>query len=139
MSACRRIPGRKRSPPGSAELRAGPTTSVMKLSRAALMVASWSSCLEPNRACTLLLGRPAASASRPMDRIVLEEGSIPTDGGQVHVDCSAAGLRLAPARPVFADGRITLQQIRTCQPTFNAAPVGYVEALLGRSSAEARR
>jgi NAD(P)-binding Rossmann-like domain len=62
------------------------------------------------------------------DRIVLEEGSIPTDGGQVHVDCSAAGLRLAPARPVFADGRITLQQIRTCQPTFNAALIGYVEA-----------
>jgi hypothetical protein len=62
------------------------------------------------------------------DRIVLEEGSIPTDGGQVHVDCSAAGLRLAPGRPVFADGRITLQQIRACQPAFNAALVGYVEA-----------
>ncbi len=62
------------------------------------------------------------------DRIVLEEGSIPTDGGQVHVDCSAAGLRLAHGRPVFDDGRITLQQIRTCQPAFNAALVGYVEA-----------
>jgi len=62
------------------------------------------------------------------DQIVLEEGSVPTDGGQVHVDCSAAGLRLAPARPVFADGRITLQQIRTCQPAFNAALTGYVEA-----------
>jgi NAD(P)-binding Rossmann-like domain len=62
------------------------------------------------------------------DRIVLEEGSIPTDNGQVHVDCSAAGLRRAPARPVFADGLITLQQVRTCQPTFNAALTGYVEA-----------
>ncbi len=62
------------------------------------------------------------------DRIVLEEGSIPTDGGQVHVDCSAAGLRLAPGRPAFDAGRITLQQIRTCQPAFNAALVGYVEA-----------
>jgi hypothetical protein len=62
------------------------------------------------------------------ERIVLEDGAIPTDGGQVHVDCSAAGLRLAPARPVFAPGKITLQQIRTCQPTFNAAFVGYVEA-----------
>jgi hypothetical protein len=62
------------------------------------------------------------------DRIVLEEGSIPTDGGQVHVDCSAAGLRLSPGRPIFADGRITLQQIRACQPAFNAALVGYVEA-----------
>jgi hypothetical protein len=62
------------------------------------------------------------------DRIVLEAGSIPTDAGQVHVDCTAAGLRLAPARPVFADGRITVQQIRTCQPAFNAALIGYVEA-----------
>ena len=62
------------------------------------------------------------------DRIVLEAGSIPTDAGQVHVDCTAAGLRFAPARPVFADGRITVQQIRTCQPAFNAALIGYVEA-----------
>ena len=62
------------------------------------------------------------------DRIVLEAGSIPTDAGQVHVDCTAAGLVLAPARPVFADGRITVQQIRTCQPAFNAALIGYVEA-----------
>jgi hypothetical protein len=62
------------------------------------------------------------------DRIVLEKGSIPTDGGQVHVDCSAAGLRLAPARPAFEAGRITLQQIRACQPAFNAALAGYVEA-----------
>ncbi len=62
------------------------------------------------------------------DRIMLENGSIPTDGGQVHVDCSASGLRLAPGRPVFAPGLITLQQTRVCQPTFNAALAGYVEA-----------
>jgi len=62
------------------------------------------------------------------DRITLEEGSVPTDPGQVHVDCSAAGLRVAPGRPVFEPGRITLQQVRTCQPTFNAALIGYVEA-----------
>ena len=71
------------------------------------------------------LGRVVSIAP---DRIVLEEGSIPTDGGQIHVDCSAAGLRLSPGRPIFADGRITLQQIRACQPAFNAALVGYVEA-----------
>jgi hypothetical protein len=62
------------------------------------------------------------------DRIVLEQGSIPTDGGQVYVDCSADGLRPAPGRPAFEPGQITLQPIRTCQPTFNAALVGYVEA-----------
>jgi hypothetical protein len=27
------------------------------------------------------------------DQIDLEHGSIPTDSGQVHVDCSASGLR----------------------------------------------
>ncbi len=63
------------------------------------------------------------------ERIVMEDGSIPTDGDQVHVDCSAAGLRLAPGRPIFESDRITLQQIRTCQPTFNAALIGFVESL----------
>ena len=63
------------------------------------------------------------------ERIVMEDGSIPTDGGQVHVDCSAAALRLSPGRPIFESDRITLQQIRTCQPTFNAALIGFVESL----------
>ena len=62
------------------------------------------------------------------DRIVMQEGSIPTDTKQVHVDCSAAGLTVAPARPIFEPGRITLQQIRNCQPTFNAALIAFVDA-----------
>ena len=62
------------------------------------------------------------------DQIALAGGSIPTDRGHVHVDCSAAGLRTGPGRPVFADGRITLQQIRACQPVFSAALAGDVEA-----------
>ena len=62
------------------------------------------------------------------DLIRLAGGSIPTDRGQVHVDCSAPGLRVAPSRPVFADRQITLQQIRACQPVFSAALTGYVEA-----------
>ncbi len=62
------------------------------------------------------------------DRIELAGGSVPAGRGQVHVDCSAAGLRTAPGLPVFADGRITLQQIRSCQPVFSAALTGYVEA-----------
>lgn len=60
-------------------------------------------------------------------QIVLEEGSIPADAGQVVVDCTAAGLRLSPARPIFEPDRITLQQVRTCQPTFNAALIAFVE------------
>ena len=61
-------------------------------------------------------------------QIVLERGSIPAGAGHVYVDCSAAGLRVAPARPVFAPGLITLQAIRSCQPAFSAALAGYVEA-----------
>ena len=62
------------------------------------------------------------------DRIELAGGSIPTDSGQVHVDCSAGGLRTRPGRPVFSGNLITLQQIRACQPVFSAALTGYVEA-----------
>jgi hypothetical protein len=62
------------------------------------------------------------------DQIELADGSVPADRGQVHVDCSAAGLRTKPARPVFNGSLITLQQIRACQPVFSAALTGYVEA-----------
>ena len=65
------------------------------------------------------------------DHIELAGGSIPADPGEVHVDCSAAGLRTKPARPVFSDNLITLQQIRSCQPVFSAALTGYVEAAFG--------
>jgi len=71
------------------------------------------------------------------DQIQLAGGSIPTDSGQVHVDCSAPGLRMEHGRPVFADGQITLQQIRACQPVFSAALTGYVEA--ARDDGDARK
>ncbi len=69
------------------------------------------------------------------DSIELEHGSVPTSGSQVHVDCTAAGLNVKPARPIFAGDGLTLQQIRTCQPTFNAAMVGFVESLGGDDAA----
>jgi hypothetical protein len=62
------------------------------------------------------------------DRIVLEQGEVPTDPDALHVDCSAAGLARRPARPIFEPDRIVLQQVRSCSPTFNAALLGYVEA-----------
>lgn len=62
------------------------------------------------------------------DEIVLQDGAIPTGADCVHVDCTAAGLKMSPARPVFEEHRITLQQVRCCQPTFNAALIGYIEA-----------
>jgi hypothetical protein len=62
------------------------------------------------------------------DAIVLEEGTIPTTPRHLHVHCAAAGLNPAPAVPIFAADRITLQPIRTGLIPFNAALVGYVEA-----------
>jgi len=73
------------------------------------------------------------------DQIVLERGTIPTDRGQLHVDCSAAGLGKAPARPIFEPGRITLQCISTVFPTFNAAVIGYLEASRGDDQAAKSR
>ena len=35
---------------------------------------------------------------------------------------------MSSPRPIFEEDRITLQQVRICQPTFNAALVAYIEA-----------
>jgi hypothetical protein len=63
--------------------------------------------------------------------IELDEGSVPTDARQIHVDCTADGLHVGPGKPIFAGDTVTLQQVRTCQPTYNAALVGFVEAVKG--------
>jgi len=62
------------------------------------------------------------------DRILLDRGETPTGPDVLHVDCTALGLRNAPATPIFHPGRIVLQQVRHNSPTFNAALVGFVEA-----------
>jgi hypothetical protein len=62
------------------------------------------------------------------DRIVLEQGEVETGPEVLHVDCTALGLRDAPAVPIFGTDRIVLQQVRHNSPCFNAALVGYVEA-----------
>jgi hypothetical protein len=61
-------------------------------------------------------------------RIALEAGSIPTDETQIYVDCTADGARRAPPRAIFDPNRITLQPVRTCLPSFNAALVAFVES-----------
>ena len=61
------------------------------------------------------------------DRIVLAQGETRTGPEVLHVDCTALGLRNAPATPIFQPGRIVLQQVRHNSPTFNAALVGFVE------------
>jgi NAD(P)-binding Rossmann-like domain len=62
------------------------------------------------------------------DRIVLAHGEVETGPHVLHVDCTALGLRDAPATPIFQSGRIVLQQIRQNSPCFNAALIGFVEA-----------
>lgn len=62
------------------------------------------------------------------DKIVLKEGSIATDAGQVHVDCTAAGLNRAPVRPVFEPDRVTLQWLQWGVLPFSAALIGFIEA-----------
>ncbi len=61
------------------------------------------------------------------DRLVLDEGEVPTDSQVFHVDCSALGLREAPPVPTFGPGRIVIQQVRQASPTFNAALVAFIE------------
>jgi hypothetical protein len=62
------------------------------------------------------------------DEIRLEQGTIPTGPTTLHVDCSATGFPKRPTTPIFAGDRITLQFVRTCQPTFSAAFIGFVES-----------
>lgn len=72
------------------------------------------------------------------DRIVLEGGETATDRGQVHVDCTAYGFRVAPVRPIFEPGRITIQSLIGGHTTFNAALIGFIESTR-RDDAEKNR
>ena len=60
--------------------------------------------------------------------VTLDEGEVSTSETTLHVDCTADGLERRPAVPVFADDKITLQSVRTCQQVFSAAFIGHVEA-----------
>jgi hypothetical protein len=62
------------------------------------------------------------------ERIEMEQGAIPTDPEQAHIDCTANALTPRPIRPVFEEGRIKLQCIRFGLTCFNAAITAFVEA-----------
>jgi NAD(P)-binding Rossmann-like domain len=64
------------------------------------------------------------------DRIILDEGEIPTSPQHFHVHCSADGIPRLPEQPIFQGNRIKVQYVRTCQPTFSGAFVAHVEATL---------
>jgi hypothetical protein len=62
------------------------------------------------------------------DQIILEEGTIETTPGHIHIDCSAIGLSRSKSKPVFSGNLITPQTVRTCQPVFSAAFIAHIEA-----------
>jgi hypothetical protein len=61
------------------------------------------------------------------DKIVLENGTIPTNSKVLHIDCSATGIPSVATKPIFDGDRITIQWVRLCQPTFSAACIGFIE------------
>jgi hypothetical protein len=63
-------------------------------------------------------------------RIVLDQGEVPTSAGTVHVNCSADGIPRLPQQPIFQGDRIKVQYVRWCQPTFSGAFIAHVESTL---------
>ncbi|MDA3039141.1 MAG: NAD(P)/FAD-dependent oxidoreductase [Actinomycetota bacterium] len=61
------------------------------------------------------------------DRVVLDEGEIPTTTRTLHVDCAADGLERRPSVPVFDGDQLTLQTVRHCQQVFSAALIAHIE------------
>jgi len=72
------------------------------------------------------------------ERITLEEGSVPTGPGQLHVHCASAGLSDNPPKPIFTEDTIVLQPITRVSLSLSAGLIGVVEAS-GRPTAEKNR
>ncbi len=61
-------------------------------------------------------------------RVTLDDGTFDVDGSALYIDCSADGFAHREPTPIFTDGHISLQGVRTCQPAFSAAAIAHVEA-----------
>lgn len=61
------------------------------------------------------------------DRLVLERGEVALKPNALIIDCSASGISRRPQVPIWDGNRINIQLVRTCQPTFSAAMIGYIE------------
>jgi len=62
------------------------------------------------------------------DTIRLDEGTIATTPGTLHVHAAAGGLNPASETPIFAPGVIRLQSMRIGLASFNSSLIAYVEA-----------
>jgi hypothetical protein len=67
-----------------------------------------------------------------MDKIILEGGEVLSEPHTLYVDCTASALahNVNDRSPVFSHRLIRLQMVRAFQPTFSAALIGYLEALI---------
>ena len=61
-------------------------------------------------------------------RSTLQRGSVDAAPDDLYVDCTATVFEPTPSRRIFESRRITLQPLRTCQPSFNSALIGHLEA-----------
>jgi len=62
------------------------------------------------------------------NKILFDNGDIPTSTRNIHVDCSASAIPNLDIIPVFDGDVITPQTVRSYQPVFSAALIAYVEA-----------
>lgn len=64
------------------------------------------------------------------DRIVFDDGSVPTGPDTLHVHCAAVGLARPALRPIFEADRVTLQPLFWSFACYPAALLGVVEATI---------
>ncbi|WP_138413559.1 NAD(P)/FAD-dependent oxidoreductase [Sinomonas gamaensis] len=64
-------------------------------------------------------------------RIVLDHGTVESDPGRLYIDCSARGVPVRAAVPVFDGRKITPQMVRPLQPVFSSAIIAHIEATVG--------
>ena len=62
------------------------------------------------------------------DEIVLDEGTVPTSEGTVHVHCASRGLPLRPVRPIYEPERVTVQLFQWGLACYQFTTLGVVEA-----------
>lgn len=60
--------------------------------------------------------------------MILDQGEVATEHGEVFVDCTASGIRSRPGRPIFEPGRITIQSLIGGYTTYHAALLGFIES-----------
>lgn len=72
------------------------------------------------------------------DEITLEQGTVPTSPGHLHVHCASSGLSDLPPKAIFGDGTITLQPVTRVSLSLSAGLIGFVEAS-GRPTDEKNR